>query len=525
MPDPLSIASGVAGLVTATAQITLLLTKLTKSVIAAPYQAQIVLTEISDIGDILSHLQSFLLGLDSPDKSRTSLLKVEKIVTIVSGCVLTFSELEKLLDELKTEGLDILDRLKWARKESAIMGLIQRLQNHKASLSLVLSILNGFVPTYRTFLSASVLIHIRHTIAEAKDSVDRLHALVEQCYKAMSSRVQALNVLDLQKSGDADWMLGDDTESLATIYAQPQDSSRKEANESELVQFDFADDLQRSRVYRRNQAFCKSVISELTKSVYSLGSSFFSDLSMAEVSNISVINLAITEGEIFNPTRASQTWSLQPNSGVSADDYVDGQPICSHKVAREPIKAFISAAIAQAYWPGWPQTQQQSLPGARMLPQTGWPQTRQQSLPGARMLPQIQSREDLNIIPQLEAHQENTTRERLPNDTVPMSTLPPTDLLDPVLHLQAQASSSPQSHELTEEEVVDPSNPVPPMTLDSSFGVSESPMEQDEAAYPCKGCGEVRLRLSYLLGWGANECNLHSDTRGRKGLRSWYVLL
>lgn len=252
MPDPLSIASGVAGLVTATAQITLLLTKLTKSVIAAPYQAQIVLTEVSDIGDILSHLQSFLLGLDSPDKSRTSLLKVEKVVTIVSGCVLTFSELEKLLDELKTEGLDILDRLKWARKESAIMGLIQRLQNHKASLSLVLSILNGFVPTYRTLLSASVLIRFRHTIAEAKDSVDRLHALVEQCYKAMSSRVQALNVLDLQKRDDADWMLGDDTESLATIHAQPQDSSRKEANESELVQFDFADDLQRSRVYRRN---------------------------------------------------------------------------------------------------------------------------------------------------------------------------------------------------------------------------------------------------------------------------------
>ncbi|CAF9925345.1 hypothetical protein IMSHALPRED_006448 [Imshaugia aleurites] len=419
MPDPLSIASGVAGLVTATAQITLLLTKLTKSVIAAPYQAQIVLTEVSDIGDILSHLQSFLLGLDSPDKSRTSLLKVEKVVTIVSGCVLTFSELEKLLDELKTEGLDILDRLKWARKESAIMGLIQRLQNHKASLSLVLSILNG------------------HTIAEAKDSVDRLHALVEQCYKAMSSRVQALNVLDLQKRDDADWMLGDDTESLATIHAQPQDSSRKEANESELVQFDFADDLQRS-----------------------------------QLSNISVINLAITDGEMFNPTRSSQTWSLQPNSGVSADDYVDGQSICSHKVAREPIKAFNSAAIAQAYWPEWPQTQQQSLPGARMLPQ-------------------IQFREDLNIIPQLEAHQENTTRERLPNDTVPMSTLPPTDPLDPVLHLQAQASSSPQSHELTEEEVVDPSNPVPPMTLDSSFSISESPMEQDEAAYPCKGCGEI----------------------------------
>ncbi len=146
MSDPLSIAAGVVGVLTAAAQISLILTKFTKSTIAAPQQAQVVLTEVSDIGGILSHLQSHLLGQYPPNTSRTSLLKVEKVVTIVSGCVLTFSELEKLLDDLKTENLDMLDCLKWARKESAIMSLIQRLQNHKASLSLVLNILNGFVP-------------------------------------------------------------------------------------------------------------------------------------------------------------------------------------------------------------------------------------------------------------------------------------------------------------------------------------------------------------------------------------------
>lgn len=153
MSDPLSIAFGVVGIVAAAAQISTVLTKFTKSTIGAPNQAQVVLTEVNDISEILLHLQSFLLGLDSPDSSRTSLLKVEKVVTIVSGCVLTFSELEKLLDEFKTGGLDVLDRLKWARKEPAIMGLVQRLQNHKASLSLVLNILNGFVsPTEHNHL-------------------------------------------------------------------------------------------------------------------------------------------------------------------------------------------------------------------------------------------------------------------------------------------------------------------------------------------------------------------------------------
>ncbi len=154
MADPLSIATGVVGLITATAHVSIILTKFTKSTIAAPKHAQAVLTEVSDIDGILSHLQSFLLGLDSPNISRTSLLKVDRVVTIVSGCVLTFSELEKMLDELKTGNLDVLDRLKWARKESAIVDLIHKLQNHKASLSLVLNILNGFVPLCPTWLSA-----------------------------------------------------------------------------------------------------------------------------------------------------------------------------------------------------------------------------------------------------------------------------------------------------------------------------------------------------------------------------------
>lgn len=29
--------------------------------------------------------------------------------------------------------------------------------------------------------------------------------------------------------------------------------------------------------------------------------------------------------------------------------------------------------------------------------------------------------------------------------------------------------------------------------MDSPAAYPESPMEQDDAAYPCKGCGEVRL--------------------------------
>ncbi|KAL9611818.1 MAG: hypothetical protein Q9167_003545 [Letrouitia subvulpina] len=135
MPDPLSVAAGVVGILNAAAHASSILNKFIRSTNGAPQQAQVIITEVNETTAILSQLQGFLLGQESADVSRTSLLKLDQVVSVISGCVLTFSELEKLLDELKTENMDILDRLNWTRKEAEIGDLIQRLQNHKASLS------------------------------------------------------------------------------------------------------------------------------------------------------------------------------------------------------------------------------------------------------------------------------------------------------------------------------------------------------------------------------------------------------
>ena len=190
--------------------------------------------------------------------------------------------------------------------------------------------------------------------------MDRLHALVEQCYKEMSSRVQALEVLNIQHRGDADWISEDDTESCATIHGRPPQLSYEEAIESEAIDFDFSDDLQRSRVYRRNQVFRRSVISALTGSVYSSGWSIFSDLSMAEVSNISVINLAITEDELFNLELSSQTRSTRPKGGFSTDNEGDGERIQISNVAREPVQVESSSMNVRGGWPAYTQRQSTS---------------------------------------------------------------------------------------------------------------------------------------------------------------------
>lgn len=152
MSDPLSIAAGVVGILTAAAQISTLLIQFTQASRNASVSARHVLTEVNDISGILTHLQTFLIGQEHIDSSRTSLLRVDHIVAIVSGCVMTFSELEKVLDGLKTTDLGAIDSIRWARKETEIMTIVQRLQSHKASLSLMLNILNGWVHRSRLFL-------------------------------------------------------------------------------------------------------------------------------------------------------------------------------------------------------------------------------------------------------------------------------------------------------------------------------------------------------------------------------------
>ena len=306
MPEPLSIAAGVVGILTAAAQISSLLINFTKATKHAPARARHVITEVNDISRTLSHLQSFLFGIEYTDTSRTSLLKADHIVTIISGCVMTFSELEKLLDALETKDMRILDSMKWARKEKDITALIRELQNHKASLSLMLNILNGLVHNLQ--YQRVVLIVRSNTIVQAKASVDRLHDVVNKGYQEMSARLHTLELKELQRMGYATSVLDDHASIRSNIFV-PNIQSSSQLNiepENGTILPDFLDELKRSWVYSRNSAFRMSTFSS---DRHSTTWSCLSALSLSDVSNISIFDLAITMEEVKNPQRKSQTWS------------------------------------------------------------------------------------------------------------------------------------------------------------------------------------------------------------------------
>jgi hypothetical protein len=68
---------------------------------------------------------------------------VDQLVLTVAACIRSLAELEKELDGVV--GVGMLDRLKWTVRETGIRRILEALQTHRSSLTLVLTILTALV--------------------------------------------------------------------------------------------------------------------------------------------------------------------------------------------------------------------------------------------------------------------------------------------------------------------------------------------------------------------------------------------
>lgn len=140
--DPLSVSASIIGVLGASAKVSSVLIAFVQRTKGAPKLAQTVLSDVNGLSAILTHLQIYLLGAASPSKSRASLILVEQVIVTLTDCVTTFSELEDALGTSRSDTeMGTLDRVRWAMKESKISDIQSRLQSNKASLTLMLTIL------------------------------------------------------------------------------------------------------------------------------------------------------------------------------------------------------------------------------------------------------------------------------------------------------------------------------------------------------------------------------------------------
>ena len=145
MPEPLSVATSIVGLITAGAKITMTLYTLGTSIQDAPKLTQAAAEELTNITIVLQQLQTYVLGKAQASIHRLNLITVEHITATLTSCVVTYSELDLVLKSLHVDtGLRAWDRGKWYLKKDQVMEIVQRLQNHKATLALMLNILQWY---------------------------------------------------------------------------------------------------------------------------------------------------------------------------------------------------------------------------------------------------------------------------------------------------------------------------------------------------------------------------------------------
>ncbi|KAL8303112.1 hypothetical protein RB597_005263 [Gaeumannomyces tritici] len=347
MADPLSIAASVAGLLGVGVKLVEIMSPIVNNADAPPL-CRAVLTELCNIQAILrqfkdlfgDHLTS---GVGAAPPERRELVPFEHLAAALIGCVLTKAELETLVDDLglvySERGVSgIFDRARWMRKEKAIARLLVRLQDHKGSLSCMLSVITAG----STLKIESSTVEIRNSTVEIQNKVAQLYTLFERTlanHPELSVQLARLEGAEstvgrpdteinsvlrgYDGGGDGDsiraarQLSADDPvvpDAHAHAHAAPDLGSQLLASlalELETV-------LQGSMAYRRHLLTTSDAHSETSATTSTrrrAAASIFSALSLADISNLSVCSLPILIQEVGN-----NHWYIQVGPSVNKSD-------------------------------------------------------------------------------------------------------------------------------------------------------------------------------------------------------------
>ncbi|KAL2072073.1 hypothetical protein VTL71DRAFT_11416 [Oculimacula yallundae] len=140
--DPLSVSMAIVGLLSASWKISEVLSPLISKGKHAPKELLEMKSTIDTIRSVLSQLQLMLLGRVNVTRERTSLILVDQIVITLSACVRTFSDIDVFVETLGSdESLGLMNRVRWATKAPTIQEYMKKLQEHKSSMTLMVTIL------------------------------------------------------------------------------------------------------------------------------------------------------------------------------------------------------------------------------------------------------------------------------------------------------------------------------------------------------------------------------------------------
>ncbi|KAF3178680.1 hypothetical protein TWF788_007410 [Orbilia oligospora] len=281
----------------------------------APESMITVMTKMQETVSIVNGLHQLLNSKSARDSAKPLLISVEQLENTIIGIMLCFSKLEKKMKfarDLESGNAKGLVRAKWLYHEKAIKELIERLNSHKISLSMMLQLLSmqSHVSEEKRL---SLSMQIERSVQKDPDIQAHLKKRASVNLGAIhESRNSNISLYDdefneIKDSGNFDPIISSsgpekkpqDDRGIAT--ANPADYETSKKIGSQINQPDFQEVLKRSRPYLRMHSLDprESMVSR-EGSLRGVTYSIFSQQSIVTISNIAVYNLAISPSDLHN---------------------------------------------------------------------------------------------------------------------------------------------------------------------------------------------------------------------------------
>ena len=141
MGDPLSVLASVVGILAAATKIASGLSSLRSSLADAPRSLDHALSQVYGIKIALSAIEKLLCDDGGTVTGQLGLIHVDDLIVTLTEAVMTFDELETLLSPfLEAINDSMRERIKWSLKDDQIESLLVRLDRHKSTFILMMTI-------------------------------------------------------------------------------------------------------------------------------------------------------------------------------------------------------------------------------------------------------------------------------------------------------------------------------------------------------------------------------------------------
>ncbi|KAI5776247.1 hypothetical protein EDC01DRAFT_486962 [Geopyxis carbonaria] len=278
MTDPLSMAASIAGLITVGTKLITVLCEFCSDWAGAPASASYLLTEMKSMEVLLSNLQNIV---ESFPEDRKHLVMVEDLVLILTGSVITYSDLELFVDRAKKSSeveISPLSRAKWVLKEKEIEKLLQKLQAQKINLILMLGVVQSDTLQEANKNVTELCTRVTKLMDDNHALAQKVRAVPVSTTKSRRTTINSQSILTNQSS-----------ETTTTGRSRRSITSLRDSIMSAAGIHDFDHILSGSRVYQARRG------SSETENL-----STISGLTVEDIEDISVLSLPLSKRDICN---------------------------------------------------------------------------------------------------------------------------------------------------------------------------------------------------------------------------------